>query len=58
MTQDDFLKSILGGNEYVNINQNNHEAARELYALLKAFMDEGFTREEAFELVLTIMTRG
>lgn len=57
MTGDDLFARIMGGSEYINKDQTNREAARDMYALLMAFMKEGFTREEAFELLLTILAQ-
>ena len=57
MTGDDLFARMIGGSEYINKDQNNREAARDMYALLMAFMAEGFTREEAFELLLTIVAQ-
>ena len=58
MTGDDLFARIMGGSEYINKDQANREAARDMYALLMTFTAEGFTREEAFELLLTILAQG
>lgn len=52
----DFVEEMVA-NEPAREETDNDQMAKELFATYKAFMNAGFDREQAFELLLTIISK-